>query len=165
MDDLLILDTDAASVLAKAELVDKILQLYSDGKIVITPKVEDELEKPLDYGYRFPNKILKEKEIDTINISKDEKELYRKWFDQILIGKGELESIAVSKQRDAVFFTMDRIAARVAKNKGVTVITFDSIMKRILKDGIIDRKKAEKAIDKIEEKDNRKIDEKKIFTQ
>ncbi|MGM0510841.1 MAG: hypothetical protein ACQESD_06935 [Thermoplasmatota archaeon] len=76
MNDLLILDTDAASVLAKGELIDDILRLYSDSKVVITPKVEDELERPLDYGYKFPNKILKEKKIDTVNLSKDEKPYY-----------------------------------------------------------------------------------------
>ncbi len=164
MNDLLVLDTDAASVLAKGELVNEILDLYSDGRIIITPKVEDELERPLDYGYRFPNKILQEKEIDTVNISRDEKELYRKWFDQIMIGKGELESIAVAKRRNAVFFTMDKVAAKVAKEKGVEITAFDSILKRMLKDGFIDKKEAKKAIAKIEDKDNRKIDRNKIFS-
>lgn len=165
MNNLLILDTDAASVLAKAELVNDILVLYSESKIVITPKVEDELERPLDYGYKFPKKILQEKEIDTVNISRDEKELYIKWFDQIVIGKGELESIAVAKKRDGVFFTMDKIAAKVAKDKGVDITAFDTIMKKMLKSDIIDKEKAKKAIDKIQEKDNRKIDKKKIFSQ
>ncbi len=153
MNNLLILDTDAASVLAKAELVNHILVLYSESKIVITPKVEDELERPLDYGYKFPKKILQEKE------------LYIKWFDQIVIGKGELESIAVAKKRDGVFFTMDKIAAKVAKDKGVDITAFDTIMKKMLKSDIIDKEKAKKAIDKIQEKDNRKIDKKKIFSQ
>ncbi len=153
MQNLLILDTDAASVLAKAELVNDILVLYSESKIVITPKVEDELERPLDYGYKFPKKILQEKE------------LYIKWFDQIVIGKGELESIAVAKKRDGVFFTMDKIAAKVAKDKGVDITAFDTIMKKMLKSDIIDKEKAKKAIDKIQEKDNRKIDKKKIFSQ
>lgn len=159
---LLILDTDAASVLAKAELVKDFLRLYSETKVVITPKVEDELERPLDHGYGFPNKILKENHIDTVNISKEEKELYRKWFDEITIGKGELESISVAKQRKGSFFTMDKIAAKTAKNKGVNITAFDSIMREMLNTGIIDKKKAERAIDKIQEKDNRKIEKEKI---
>lgn len=36
-------------------------------------------------------------------------------------------------------------------------------MKHMLEEEVIDRKEAEKAIKKIEEKDNRKIDKSKIF--
>ncbi|MFO7992363.1 MAG: hypothetical protein R6U61_08765 [Thermoplasmata archaeon] len=59
--------------------------------------------------------------------------------------KGELQSIAVAKQRGGVFFTMDKIAAKVAKNKGVDIIAFDTIMRKMVKKDIIDIKEAEKA--------------------
>lgn len=165
MNDLLILDTDAASVLAKGELVDETLKAFSEVDIVITPKVEDELETPLDYGYRFPNRILKEKEIGTINIYREEKELYRNWSDQIMIGKGELESIAVAKNRGGTFFTMDKTAAKVAEKKDVDIIAFNTLMKKMLDEDVLKRKEAEKAVKRIEKKDNREIDKNKIFSK
>ncbi|MFO8110044.1 MAG: hypothetical protein R6U17_05940 [Thermoplasmata archaeon] len=79
---------------------------YSEVKIVITPKVQNELEVPLEYGYEFPEQILSR--IDTFTLSKSEKYLYRDRFDNLMIGKGELESIAVAKIRKGTFFTMDR---------------------------------------------------------
>lgn len=55
---MLIIDTDAASVLAKGELVEETLELFKNHEVVITPKIEEELEKPLEHGYKYPNKIL-----------------------------------------------------------------------------------------------------------
>ncbi len=160
MNNILVLDTDAASVFAKAEIVDELLKLYSEVKIVITPKVQDELEVPLEYGYEFPERIFSR--IDTVTLSKSEKDLYWDWFDNLMIGKGELESIAVAKIRKGTFFTMDRTAARFAKSKSVAVVAFDKVMKEMLKKKIIDIKGVEKAITKIEERDNRIIDTDRI---
>lgn len=165
MNDILILDTDAASVLAKSSLVNDVLKLFSKIEVAITPKVENEIEVPFSYGYNFPKKILDEDRIDIAHISKDERKLYRKWLDQTMIGKGELESIAVAKMRDGTFFTMDKIAVKFAKDKEVDTIAFNTIMKNMLKNNIIDRKEAEKAIEKIEKKDNRKLDKSKIFSE
>ncbi len=161
MNNILVLDTDAASVIAKAEIVDELLKLYSEVKIVITPKVQNELEVPLEYGYEFPERILSR--IDTVTLSKSEKDLYWGWLDNLMIGKGELESIAVAKIRKGTFFTMDRTAARFAKSKSVDIVAFDKVMKEMLKKNIMDRKEAEKAITKIEERDNRIIDADRIF--
>ena len=47
---MLIIDTDAASVLAKGELLEQTLELLEKHETVITPKIEEELEKPLEHG-------------------------------------------------------------------------------------------------------------------
>ncbi len=57
---MIILDTDFASVLAKAEIIGLIKRLFS-GKhdIIITPKVYEELKVPKEYGYTYPEDIFK----------------------------------------------------------------------------------------------------------
>lgn len=58
----------------------------------------------MTYGYEFPDKILKEKRIDIVSLSDDEKNLYRKWFNQGRVGKGGLESMAVAKKRGNILY-------------------------------------------------------------
>ncbi len=102
--------------------------------------------------------------IDTVNLSLDEKQDSSNWENEIRIGKSEIESMIVAKYRNAEFFTMDSTAAEKAMEKGVDVIGFDSVTKKLLEREVVTEEQIEKAIDKIERKDNRQIDEEKIFS-
>ncbi len=56
------LDTDFASVLAKAEIIGLVEKLFS-GKhdLVITPEVYEALNVPKEHGYTYPDEIAREK--------------------------------------------------------------------------------------------------------
>lgn len=111
---MLIIDTDAASVIAKGKLIEETLKLFENHRVVITPKIEEELEKPLEHGYNYPNQIFDK--IDTENPTEEERKQYREWFNEQTVDKGELEAITIAKLRDAIFFTMDKAAKRYAEN-------------------------------------------------
>lgn len=160
---MLILDTDAASVLAKGEIIEETLELFKNHKTVITPKIEDELEKPLDYGYTYPEKIFKN--IETINTKKKEKERYRKMFQEKSVDKGELEAICVAENRNSLFFTMDSQAKEFAEEKDIQTITFNNLLKLIKQKEILDDKDIKETIKNIEERDNRKINTEEILEQ
>ncbi len=49
---MLVLDTDAASVIAKGELVDPLLKAYP--RVVITPAVEKEIKRPFEHVVYIP---------------------------------------------------------------------------------------------------------------
>ena len=156
---MLILDTDAASVLAKGELLEETLELFED--VYITPKVEAELERPIEYGYKYPENIFNT--IDTLNVRKEEKKNYREWFDTPTVDKGEIEAIALAENRDTVFFTLDKKAKEFAEEKGVQNISFNNLVKIFYKRNIATEYKLENSIKMIEEKDNRKINKKEIL--
>ncbi|MBA7516873.1 hypothetical protein ES705_08922 [subsurface metagenome] len=69
------LDTDFASVLAKAEIIWLSKKLFS-GKheLIITPKVYEELRVPKEYGYTYPDEI--SKNIDVLTVESHEQKLY-----------------------------------------------------------------------------------------
>lgn len=155
---MLILDTDAASVLAKGELLEETLELFDE--VYITPKVETELEKPIEYGYNYPEKIFSK--VETVNVQKEEKKKYREWFDIPTVDKGEIEAIAVAENRDEIFFTMDKKAKEFSKEKGIQNLSFNNLIKLLYKRDIASKKKLNNSINLIEEKDNRKINKEEI---
>lgn len=158
---MLIIDTDAASVLAKGELLEETLALFENHEVIITPKIEEELEKPLEHGYKYPNKIFDK--VNTGTPTEEERKQYREWFNEQSVDKGELEATAVAASRDAIFFTMDQAAAKYAEKQGVQTLAFNNLEKLLLEKEIIFRDELEKSIELIEQKDNRKIDREKIF--
>ncbi|PSG98532.1 MAG: hypothetical protein BRC29_00205 [Nanohaloarchaea archaeon SW_7_43_1] len=109
------MDTDAASVLAKGKLLDETLKLFKNHKVVITPKIKEELGKPIEHGYGYPSRIFDK--INTETPNKKERKQYREWFNEQTVDKGELEAIAMAKSRDAIFFTMDQKASRYAEKQ------------------------------------------------
>jgi len=151
----LIIDTDASSVLAKGELVEETLKLFKNHEVVITPKIEEELEKPLEHGYKYPNKILDK--IHTQRPTEEERKQYRRRLDEQPADKGELEAITVAESRDAIFFTMDQAAAKYAEKQEVQNLSFNNLVKLLNQEEIISKKELEESIKTIEQRDNRKI--------
>jgi predicted nucleic acid-binding protein len=151
----LIIDTDAASALAKGELVEETLKLFKNHEVVITPKIEEELEKPLEHGYKYPNKILDK--IHTQRPTEEERKQYRRRLDEQPADKGELEAITVAESRDAIFFTMDQAAAKYAEKQEVQNLSFNNLVKLLNQEEIISKKELKESIKTIEQKDNRKI--------
>ena len=158
---MLIIDTDAASVLAKGELVEETLELFKNHEVVITPKIEEELEKPLEHGYKYPNKIFDK--IDTVNPTEEERKQYRQRFNEQSVDKGELEAITVAESRNAIFFTMDQAAAKYAEKQEVQTIAFNNLAKLLNEKEIISKKELKNSIKTIEQKDNRKINTENIL--
>lgn len=156
---MLILDTDAASVLAKGKLLEETLEPFEE--VYITPKIETEIEKPIDYGYDYPEKVFSK--VETTSVQKEEKKRYREWFDTATVDKGKIEAIAVAENRGAIFFTMDVKAKEFAEEKGVQNISFNNIAKIFYKRDIATKEKLESSINMIEEKDNRKINKNEIL--
>lgn len=160
---MLIIDTDAASVLAKGKLLEETLELFENHNVVITPKIEEELEKPLEHGYNYPKQIFEK--IDTEAPSEQERKQYREWFNEQSVDKGELEAIAIVESRDAIFFTMDRAANRYAEKQDVQTLAFNNLVKLLHEKEIISKEDLKDSIELIEQKDNRRIDTDEIFQE
>ena len=155
---MIILDTDFASVLAKADIVELVVELFS-GKhdIYITPEVYEELIVPERYGYTFPQKILQN--IDILTVEPEEQRQYLKLLNEIpALGKGEVESIVICENRSAIFATLDEKAKDVSNKRGIKLLHIHSTLKLLLKTGLCNKKEILDIIKQIEETDKRTID-------
>jgi len=159
------LDTDFVSVRAKAEIIGLMRKLFS-GKhdVIITPKVYEELKVPDEYGYTYPDSIFKN--IDVLTVESQEQELYMELFStNPALGKGELESIAVSINRAAIFATLDEKAKQFAKNRGIHVLHIHTVLKMLLKTGLCSESDIMGIVKKIEKTDKRIIKLELILAQ
>ncbi len=160
---MILLDTDFASVLAKADIVELVIKLFS-GKhdLYITPEVYEELRVPEKYGFTFPQNIFRNIEILTVE-SEEQKQYLKLLNETSVLGKGEIESIVICENRSAIFATLDNKAKELSKNKGIKLLHIHSVLKLLLKTGICSKNDLLDIIKKIEETDKRIIDLKLVF--
>ena len=162
---MIILDTDFASVLAKAEIIGLIKRLFL-GKhdIVITPRVYEELKVPKEYGYTYPDDIFNN--IDVLTVESQEQELYMELLStNPALGRGELESIAVCINRPGIFATLDDKAKQFAKDRGIHVLHIHTVLKMLLKTGLCSESDIMGIVRKIEKTDKRIIKLELILAQ
>jgi len=153
---MIIFDTDILSIFAKVNRLDLLKNLFS--VIYITPMIREELFIPLEYGYRFPLKILS----DSVVIIPNEQELdiYTKL--RLKLGKGEAEAISIAKSRKLLFATNDKVAQKVAKENSVKVISLQAILKACWKKKILPKEQVLNLIEDIKREDNLIIPENAI---
>jgi len=151
------LDTDLASAFAKVNAITLLVELLHEGyEIYITPRIYEELQVPLSYGYDFPKIIFEH--VPVLNLKKGEQEEYRSLIREFpRVGRGELEAIAVCKHRRGIFASLDRKALDIAKANGVPVLVLGAILLEFLKRGLYSKEELEVLIREINEKDNRDI--------
>ena len=152
---MVIIDTDILSMFAKADAIDLLIELFKD-KIVITPKIRDEISVPLEYGYDFPLRVLSR--IRTMPLNKSAVGEYEKLQEELSLGKGELEAIAYCKTEKCMFVTNDLKARTFAKSKGIFVISLQSILKALWKKRILTKKEVRKLFNKIIQVDNLSVE-------
>lgn len=151
----LLLDADISSAFAKIDKLKLLKKLFSDYEILIAPEVYEEIIAPLAYNYSFPLKI-----IESFNIAipgKEDIEEYKKLLLETDIGKGELESIIICRNRNYIFASMDSKALNFAKEQGVKTLSLHSILKSFLISNILTKEDVKKIIREIEEKDKTTI--------
>ncbi len=158
---MIILDTDIISAFAKADSLDLVLKLFRN-EIYITPKICEELQMPLYYGYSYPKEIFKKVKILTPN--PEEQEIYLETLSKnTILGKGELEGICIAKERNYRFSSLDKKAVEFAKSKGIKVVVLKAILRTLLEKRICSKEEVRSIIKNIEERDNRTIDVEEIF--
>ncbi|HDN65678.1 MAG TPA: hypothetical protein ENF23_05210 [Methanosarcinales archaeon] len=154
---MIVMDTDFASVLAKAEIIGLVKKLFS-GKhdLIITPKVYEELNVPKEHGYTYPDEIFKN--IGVLTAESKEQELYMELLaGSPTLGRGELESIAICINRSAIFATLDEKAKRFAKKRDIHLLHIHTVLRMMLKTGLCSEKEIVDIVKKIEKTDRRTV--------
>lgn len=155
---MIILDTDIASAFAKAGTLDALVDLLSARhEICITPKLYEELQVPLIFGYDFPERIFAC--VKVLDLTQEEQRDYRAWLGQFpTVGKGELEAIIVCKHRQGIFSSLDRQALRIASREGVPTLPLGAMLLEFLERRIYTKAELRNLIEGINRADNRQID-------
>jgi len=154
---MIVMDTDFASVLAKAEIIGLVKKLFS-GKhdLIITSKVYEELNVPKEHGYTYPDEIFKN--IGVLTAESKEQELYMELLaGSPTLGRGELESIAICINRSAIFATLDEKAKRFAKKRDIHLLHIHTVLRMMLKTGLCSEKEIVDIVKKIEKTDRRTV--------
>lgn len=148
----LLLDSDIASTFAKIDRLELLKRLFSDCRLSITPEVYEEILAPMEYGYTFPLKIIEFFDVTTPG-KKDVEEYQKLLLSKTNLGKGEIESIVICRNRDYLFSSMDSKALKFAKSHGVKTISLHAILKSLLKSNIVTEEEIREIITEIEEKE------------
>jgi predicted nucleic acid-binding protein len=152
---MLLLDTDIASAFAKAGYVDELADVFKN-KIAISKQVFDELMVPVSYGYNFPYNIINK--VSVVLLKEEEFNFYESIMKKYpSLGKGELESIVIAKQRGWNFTSFDRIALNCADKEEIKVIFPLSLFKFLSEE--IGMDKTMEIIKGIEKEDKRGLED------
>ena len=152
---MIILDTDIASAFAKVSALDALANLLSTRhEICITPKLYEELQVPLAFGYDFPKKIFAR--VKVLDLSAEEQKEYRSLLGQFpTVGKGELEAIVVCKRRQGIFSSLDRQALRVAASQGIPTLPLGAILLEFFERRVYSKAELQALVAEINRADNR----------
>lgn len=101
-------DTDLLSMFAKVDAVEVLVTYVGSDHVAMTPGIREEISVPLQYGYSFPESVLRQ--ITTIPLTEKAWHEYEQlWSVGASLGRGELEAIAFC--RAEVRTLLERIKA------------------------------------------------------
>ena len=156
MSKVIILDTDIASAFAKIKRLELLKRLFAKHRIVLTPKIYEELTTSLDYGYTFPLDIFSYFEV--LYPSEAESAEYQKLLmEKRTLGKGELEAITISKHREYIFASLDIAALKFAEERGVEIVGLHAILRSLWESGMQSKDEVREIVKEIEKADNTTI--------
>jgi predicted nucleic acid-binding protein len=150
---MVLLDTDVASAFAKVEKFEILTKLFKN-KVAISMAVYEELSIPISYGYKFPLEVLNN--VLVLSLAGQEIEEYFILKNKYpSLGKGELESIVIAKNRGFLFCSFDKQALKLAQKEKVKSILPLALFQAIKQ--LVGEEELQKLILDIEEKDRRDL--------
>jgi predicted nucleic acid-binding protein len=156
LDKAVVVDANIASVFAKIERLDLLLEILSKHSAFITTRIFEELSVPLDYGYTFPLDIFRR--FDIIYPTAGENDAYQEMLvGNRSLGRGELEAICICKNRGYIFLSMDNASLIFAQSLGVETLKLHTLLRFLWKSGMRSKDEVKTIIREIEEKDKTSI--------
>jgi len=149
---LVILDCDIASCLAKINRIDLLEAAFPGFEKCITESVFAELQRALQAGFSFPERIFKS--IAVISLNQDERTMLQDIPQNRSIHFGEAEGLILSKNRNAIFLTNDSRVVRYCRDNDIKAIDLRDILLLLFRKGALTREEVNDLICDIEEKDN-----------
>lgn len=151
----ILFDTDILSTFAKADAIQHLEALFSNDRLLITPKVYSELKVPKEYGYDFPDQIFNSNRFELVQLTNKEIDEFKSsLLDVKTIHSGELEAITIAINRRYIFCSKDAKALDYAAAHGIEVLYFHTILKALWKFDVLTRGEVKMLMDAMEQADN-----------
>ncbi len=149
----IIIDTDVLSIFGKIRKYELLLRLFPQSKLLLSPRVYQELITAKELGYDFVEYVLSHKpQICSLNQEENEESRVLKEKEKSL-GWGEIESIVLAKSRGFVLLINDKRAIKTALKLKVDYLNLPMLLRQFWKQNILSRDEVIKIINIIEEKD------------
>jgi|SRR3989344_9268581 len=120
-----VFDADLLSTFAKIGRLDLLAKTFGNKDLFIPPAVASDLMRSKSI---LVKDILKSKLFQQTSLSHQEKELIKKISERKNLGMGEIECLAVCKERKMVVVTNDNKAIDVAEKLDIDVVDLESIL-------------------------------------
>ncbi|MEA1925249.1 MAG: hypothetical protein U9M95_05205 [Candidatus Altiarchaeota archaeon] len=161
---MILVDTNIISTFMKIERLDLLFKVFNTPKLYLSSNVFQELKVDRDRGYAPAEELfclINDHRIDIVIPSKKESLLTLKLPESF--GSGELDSIAICKEREAVFLSNEKKVINYCKRKGITCFDLCDILAALWRYKLLRKNEIRELIKEIEERDNVFIPSKDII--
>jgi len=141
-----------------------LFKLFPNEKFGITSAVYDEMMEAIICGFSFLEKtknLVDARSIQLITLNVEE--VLAKQELPSSFGSGELECVAICRQRSFTLLTNDKRVRNYCKSENITVYDLPMLLRALWENKIYSKKKVRQLVDKIEEKENIVIKNKNII--
>ena len=143
-----VFDADLLSTFAKIGRLDLLAKTFGNKDLFIPPAVASDLMRSKSI---LVKDILKSKLFQQTSLSHQEKELIKKISERKNLGMGEIECLAVCKERKMVVVTNDNKAIDVAEKLDIDVVDLETMLYSMKE--LMEISELKKVINDIETKD------------
>lgn len=150
-----LVDTNILSTFAKIKRLELLFEIMNREKVHISTYVLHELDMAENVGYAFVQIIfdyIDKERISIISMSDEEVEVYLGLPESF--GKGERESVAISRSRDFIFVTNETKVKNYCEKNCIDIVDLPTLLRRAWKTDVKKKETVKKIVEEIENKDN-----------
>lgn len=149
----IIIDTDIISTFGKIKKHPLLLKLFQKSRILISPKVYQDIITARELGYDFVEHILIHNP-QICPLTSNEIEQVKNLMDkERTLGWGEIESIILARNRRLLLLTNDKKAIKTANKLNINYFNLPMLLRQFWKQNILSKEEVLNLILTIEEKD------------
>ena len=150
-----LVDTNILSTFAKIKRLELLFKIMDRGELYISTSVLHELDIAENIGYDFVQTIfdyIDKERISILSMDDEESDLFLNLPDSF--GRGERESVAISKSRDYIFVSNETKVKNYCDRNDIDIVDLPTLLRRAWKVGLKEKETVKKIVEKIENKDN-----------
>ena len=153
---MIVLDTDILSCFSKIKKFDLLEKLFK-AQFYIPPRVYEEILRAKEKGYDFVNyaiKLIDNEKIRIATLNETEISIVKELAKKRKLGFGEIEAMALAKNRGWILLSNDKVVEKVAREIGIDVFNIEDLLSAMIEFEIIrDKIELKGIIEEIETKD------------
>ncbi len=153
---MIVLDTDILSCFAKIRRFNLLEKLFK-AQFYIPSRVYEEILRAKEKGYDFVGYIIQlidDRKIKIATLNEIDVDIVKELSKERRLGFGEMEAMALAKNRGWVLLSNDKVVEKVAGKIGINVFNLEDLLSAMIDSGIIKNKiELKDIIEEIETKD------------